>query len=99
MEAVIDKKKYAEAVDEPIELLDPLPQAALAEDGYKFTCFMLMAPEGNKQFSATFTGIEGPQLFTEVYIRYGDLKPICIPVDPFMLPDGPVSIKLIIMER
>lgn len=71
----IDRAAYAEAVGEPIELLDPLPQLALARDGVTLTPFQLALPNGDGSFSAVFA-IESHMAVSQGAVRYGDLRPV-----------------------
>ncbi|MES2347072.1 MAG: hypothetical protein V4641_05815 [Pseudomonadota bacterium] len=74
----LDRQAYADAIGEPVELLDPIPAIALAFYGVTLTPFQLALPEGNQVFRARFE-IDEFMTVEGVMIRYGNHPPLFRP--------------------
>ncbi len=75
MDPVLDRQKYADFIEEPLELLDPIPQAALMDNGVVMTPFQLMQPEGGGTFITHFE-LQVYMRWTQTAVRYSDFSPV-----------------------
>lgn len=76
----LDRKAYAEAVGEPVELLEPIPALALASYGVAVTAFQLAMPVGNGSFHTSFL-LTQQALYDGAMVRYGTFRPVFAPFD------------------
>ncbi len=79
MNLTIDRKAYAEELGEPEELLEPIPQCALARFLTRMTDFQLMLPTATPKVYAANFQISEDMAVDGVLIRFGYFPPFHLP--------------------
>lgn len=74
-----DLLEYTDVLDEPEDINEPLPMAALLREGQLYTPHQLMLPNGNR-FGTTFEIEDDFDLF-QVSVRYASMTPVVQDLD------------------
>jgi len=96
-ELLLTRRQYAEAIDEPEQLLEPLPQCALAVAyGIPVSVFKLMLPTRTPGTFEAYFDSEWFAWTNYLAVRYGANKAVYLPFGNavFIVPNDKITVLL-----